>query len=173
MTLRTKSLTLGAGALMLAIGLTAAGVSAQNTNPQPPGPPPHGRGMGGPGMPGGPGGPLAMFLGRAAERLGLTDVQKTQIKGIADAHRTEMQTVMTQVGDARRALLIAQVNGGQSDDQIRQLSAQVAKAEASAAVAEAHVIAEVMQVLNADQQAQVKTMVQNAPRFGGGRRGGR
>ena len=67
-----------------------------------------------------------------------------------------------------RALVTAQVNG-QTDDQIRQLSAQVAQAEANAAVAEAHVIAEVMQVLTPDQQTQVKQFVQSGPR-GRGRR---
>ena len=168
MTFRAKTLWLGAGALTLAVGLGATALSAQNTNPQPPAF--RGRGMrgGGPGMPG-PGGPLAMFLGRAAEQLGLTDVQKSQIKGIADAHKDEMQTVMKTVGDARHALLTAQVTGGQSDDQIRQLSANVAKAEANAAVFETHVIAEVMQVLNADQQAQVKQFVQSGPRGRGPR----
>ena len=150
---------LGAGALALALGVAAtAAVSAQNTNPPPP--PFHGRGMG-PGMMGG--GPLGMFLGRAAERLGLTDAQQAQIKSIAESHKSDMQSVMKQVADARRTLLLAQVNA-QTDDQIRQLSAQVAQAEANAAVAEAHVIAEVMQVLTADQQAQVKTMAQNGRR---------
>ena len=152
----------GVGALALALGVAAAAaVSAQNTNPGPP--PFHGRGMGpgGPGMMGG--GPLALFLGRAAERLGLTDAQQSQIKSIAESHKSDMQSVMKQVADARHTLLLAQVNG-QTDDQVRQLSAQVAQAEANAAVAEAHVIAEAMQVLTADQQAQVKTMVQNGRR---------
>src|SRR5438309_3205133 len=130
MTFHAKTLWLGAGALALAIGLGATALSAQNTSQQPPAFQGHGLRGRGPGMPG-PGGPLAMFLGRAAEQLGLTDVQKTQIKGIADAHRNDMETTMKAVGDARRALLTAQVNGGQSDDQIRQLSATVAKAEAN------------------------------------------
>jgi Spy/CpxP family protein refolding chaperone len=171
MTFRLPSLTLGAAALILATGLGAAALSAQNT-PQAP-TPPHGRGQMGPGGPGMAGGPLAMFLGRAGEQLGLTDVQKQQIKSIADAHKNDMQPVMKSVGDARRALLTAQVNGA-GDDQVLAASAQVAKAEAAAAVAEAHIIAEVMQVLNADQQAQVKQFAQNPPPFGrGGRRGGK
>jgi Spy/CpxP family protein refolding chaperone len=169
MTLHLKSLALGAAALIVALGIGAAAtVSAQNTNAAPP--PFHGRGFGagGPRMPGGPGGPLAMFLGRAAERLGLSDAQQSQIKSIAESHKADMQSVMKQVADARRTLLGAQVNG-QTDEQIRQLSGQVAQAEANAAVAEAHVIAEVMQVLTPDQQAQVKTMIQNGPRMGGRR----
>src|SRR5262245_1799857 len=122
-----KSLLLGAGALMLALGVGAAALSAQNTNQ-----PAHsfqGRGIG-PGGPGMPGGPLGMFLGRAAERLGLSDAQQSQIKSIADSHKNDMQALMKQVGDARHALVTAQV-GGQADEQIRQLSAQVAQAEAN------------------------------------------
>ena len=163
-----KTLLLGAGALTLAVALGATALSAQNTNP--PARSFQGRmGPGGPGMPGGPGGPLGLFLGRAAERLGLTDAQQSQIKSIAESHKSDMESLMQQVGSARRTLLTAQING-QTDDQIRQLSAQVAQAEASAAVAESHIIAEVMQVLTADQQAQVKNMVQNGPRMGRGRK---
>jgi Spy/CpxP family protein refolding chaperone len=170
MTFQTKRLpallSIGAGALILAVGFGAAAtVSAQNTSQA--APPFHGRGFG-PGGPGMPGGPLAMFLGRAAERLGLSDAQQSQIKTIAESHKSDMQSVFKQVADARRTLLAAQVNG-QADDQIRQLSAQVAQAEANAAVAETHVIAEVMQVLTPDQQAQVKNMIQNGPRPGGRR----
>ena len=154
-----KSLLLGAGALMLAIGLGAT-ATAQNTNPT--APPFHGRGMG-PGGPGMPGGPLAMFLGRGGERLGLTDAQQSQIKSIADSHKADLHTALQQVVTARRLLLQAQING-QTDDQIRQLSGQVAQAEANAAVAEAHAIAEAMQVLTPDQQAQVKQFAQSGPR---------
>jgi Spy/CpxP family protein refolding chaperone len=119
-------------------------------------------GRGGPGM-AGPGGPFGLLLGRAADRLGLTDAQKSQIKSIAESHKGDMQSVMQQIGQARRTLLLAQLDG-QSDDQIRQLSAQVAQAEANAAVGEAHVLAEAMQVLTSDQQAQIKQMVQSGPR---------
>lgn len=161
-----KHWLLGAAAIAVAIAVGAgATVSAQNTNP---GPPPFRGGMMGPGMPG-PGGPLGMLLGRAAERLGLTDDQKAQIKSIAESHKSEMQSAMQAVGQARRTLLLAQL-AGQADDQIRQLSAQVAVAEANAAVAETHVLSAAMQVLTADQQAQITQMVQNGPRGRGGRR---
>jgi len=169
MTFHRNPWLLGAGALMLTLGLGATALSAQNTPPAPPnGPRPFmGRGMG-PGGPGGPGGPFEMFMGRAAERLGLTDVQQSQIKGILDGHRTDLETIMKGVGDARRALVAAQL-AGQGDDQVVQASALVAKAEAGAAVTEAHIIAEIMQVLNTDQQNQVKQFAQNPPRPGGRR----
>ena len=160
-----KHVLLAAGAIVVAVAV-GAGVTvlAQNQNTNPDRRPFRGgmMGPGGPGMPG-PGGPLAMLLGRGADRLGLTDAQKSQIKSIAESHKGDMQAVMQQVGPARRALLLAQLEG-QTDDQIRQLSGKVAEAEANAAVAQGHVIAEVMQVLTPDQQAQVKQMVQNGPR---------
>lgn len=164
-----KHWLLGTGAVALAIAVGAgATLSAQNTNP---GHPPFRGGMMGPGGPGlpGPGGPLGLLLGRAADRLGLTDDQKAQIKSIAESHKSEMQSAMQAVGQSRRTLLLAQL-AGQADDQIRQLSGQVAVAEANAAVAETHVLSAVMQVLTADQQAQITQMVQNGPRGRGGRR---
>jgi Spy/CpxP family protein refolding chaperone len=173
MTLHRNSVVLGAGALIFTLAMLAiaAGVhlSAQNTNPGPP--PFRGRGMMGPGGPGL--GPLEMLLGRAAERLGLSDAQTSQIKSIAESHKTEVQALMKAVGDARRALVTAQINA-QSDDQIRQLSTAVGAAETEMAVAQAHIAAQVMQLLTADQQAQVKQMVaQFGQRGPGGPRGPR
>ena len=158
MTFHWKSVVLGAGALIFTFAmLVVAGgvhVSAQNTNPGPP--PFRGRGMG----PGGPAGlgPLEMLLGRGAERLGLSDAQTGQIKSIAESHKTEVQSLMKNVADARRALLTAQING-QPDDQIRQLASAVGAAETEMAVAQAHIAAQVMQVLTPDQQTELKQMV--------------
>src|SRR5262249_36999959 len=129
----------------------------QNTSPSPPPFRSRGVGPGGPGMPG-PAGPLGLLLGRGGERLGLSDAQQSQLKSIFDAHKSDMQAVMKQVGDARHALVVAQING-QSDDQIRQLWTGVSDAESQMAVAQAHIIAEAMQVLSADQQTQLKQLV--------------
>jgi len=179
MTFHRNSVVLGARALIFTLAMLAiaAGVhvSAQNTNPGPP--PFRGRGAMGPGghfAPGGPGlGPLEMLLGHAAERLGLSDAQTSQIKSIAESHKTEIQALMKAIGDARRALITAQINA-QSDDQIRQLSTAVGTAETEMAVAQAHIAAQVMQLLTADQQAQVKQMVaQFGQRGPGGPRGPR
>jgi Spy/CpxP family protein refolding chaperone len=159
MTFHGKSVVLGAGALIftLAMLVAAAGVhvSAQNTNPGPP--PFRGRGMGF----GGPAaglGPLEMLLGRGAERLGLSEAQTSQIKSIAESHKSEVQSLMKNVGDARRALITAQISG-QPDDQIRQLSSAVGSAETEMAVVQAHIAAQVMQVLTPDQQTELKQMV--------------
>ena len=173
MTFRTSSVVFGARALIFTLAMLAiaAGVhvSAQNTNPGPR--PFRGRGMM-LGEPGGPGlGPLAMLLGRDAERLGLSDAQTSQIKSIAESHKTEVQALMKTVRDARLALITAQINN-QSDDQIRQLSTAVGAAETEMAVAQAHIASQVMQLLTADQQAQVKQLVaQFGQRGPGGPRG--
>ncbi|HZR23849.1 MAG TPA: periplasmic heavy metal sensor [Vicinamibacterales bacterium] len=160
MTIHRKRFLVGAGALVLAFGVAGSSyVSAQNTNPDRPA---FRGGRMGPGGPGMPGGPLEMLLGRGAERLGLSDAQQSQIKSILDSHKTEVQGLMKQVADARHALVAAQVSG-QTDDQILQLWSNVSQAEGRMAVAQAHVIAEAMQVLTADQQAQVKQIVTNGP----------
>ena len=163
-TFTSRRLLLGAAALALALGAAGTYVSAQNQNTNPNPPPFRGRGMG-PGMPG-PGGPLELLLGRGGERLGLSDAQQSQLKSIFDAHKSDMQALMKQVGDARHALVTAQING-QSDDQIRQLWTSVSDAESQVAVAQTHIIAEAMQVLSADQQTQLKQLVTQ----GGGWRG--
>src|SRR5262249_307937 len=163
-----ESAVLGTGALIFSFAMlvAAAGVhlSAQNTNPGPP--PFRGRGMG----PGGPGfgpGPLEMLLGRGAERLGLSEAQTSQIKSIAQSHKSQGQSLMKNVGDARRALITAQING-QPDDQIRQLSSAVGSAETEMAVVQAHIAAQLMQVLTPDQQAQLKQMVERFAQRGPG-----
>ena len=163
MTSHAKRFWLSAGAVAMAVAIAGASVGAQNQNTNSGQPPFRGRGMGpgGPGMPG-PFGPLGMFLGRAADRLGLTDAQRAQLKSIADAHKSELQSLMQQLATARRAVLTAQING-QSDDQIQQLWPAVASAESQIVLAETHIIAQAMQVLTPDQQTQLKQVVQSGP----------
>ena len=165
MTSRAKRFLLSAGAVAMAVAMAGASVGAQNQNTNSGQSPFRGRGMGpgGPGGMAGPfGGPLAMFLGRAADRLGLTDAQRSQLKSIAEAHKSELQSLMQQMATARRALLTAQING-QSDDQIQQLWPAVANAESQIVLAETHIIAQAMQVLTPDQQTQLKQFVQAGP----------
>jgi Spy/CpxP family protein refolding chaperone len=163
-TFHVKRFLLAVGAIAMAFGVAGTYAAAHPQNTSPDRPPFRGRGMG----PGPAGGPLELLLGRGGERLGLTEAQQSQLKSILDAHKSDMQMLMKQVGDARHALVAAQING-QSDDQIRQLWGAVSDAESQMAIAQTHVIAEAMQVLTADQQAQLKQMVtQGGPR---GRRG--
>jgi Spy/CpxP family protein refolding chaperone len=155
-TVRRMALTLGAG--LIALGVSAGAyvhAQDQNTNPQPP--PFRGRGMG-PGGPGrGPGGPMGMLpmLGR---QLGLTDTQKDQIKAIAQTHKDEWKALADRGRTARQALDAAIAADTVDDPLIRQKSADASAVDADAAVARAHAHAEVLQILTADQKAQLKTM---------------
>jgi Spy/CpxP family protein refolding chaperone len=170
-TVKRMAVTLGAG--LIALGVSAGAyvhAQDQNTNPQPP--PFRGRGMGpgGPGR-GGPGGPMGMLpmLGR---EINLTDSQKDQIKAIADAHKDEWKAIFDRERTAREALNAAITADTVNDTLVRQKSAEVAAVEADAAVARAHARAEVLQILTADQKAQLKELqarMKNGERRGRGR----
>ncbi|HEY2905615.1 MAG TPA: hypothetical protein VGJ29_06920, partial [Vicinamibacterales bacterium] len=92
MTERMRKAGLSVGAAVMALGMVAGVFAAtQNQNTSEPqgsfsgrrgGPPPMGLG------PGGPMGPMGM-LGPIVGRLGLTDAQKDQLKGIMQAHGDE------------------------------------------------------------------------------------
>ena len=165
MTSTVKRITLGAVAGLLALGLGAgAYVHAQDQNTPRPERPFNG-GPGGPGRMGGPMGMLPM-LGRA---INLTDAQKDQIKAIADAHKDEWKAIFDRQRTAREALNAAITADSVNDALVRQKSAEVAAVEADAAVARAHAHAEVVQILTAEQKAQLKdlqTRMKNGERRG-------
>ena len=159
MTRIMKRISLGLGTGLIGLGIAAGAYAfVQNTN-QDPGPLTGGGMMraGGPGRHGGPGGGLGMLpmLGR---RLGLTDAQRDQIKNIVSSHRDEWKALAGRVGAAHRALHEAVSSDVLDETLIRQRSADVAAVDADVAVARAHAHAEVLQLLTADQQAQLKTM---------------
>jgi periplasmic protein CpxP/Spy len=155
-----KRITLGAVASLLALGLGAgAFVHAQDQTSGQPRRPSRG-GPGGPGRfggPGGPGGPMGMLpmLGR---ELNLSDAQRDQITAIADSHKDEWTAIFDRERTAREALTAAITADTVNDALVRQKSAEVAAVEADAAVARAHAHAEVLQILTAEQKAQLKTM---------------
>jgi periplasmic protein CpxP/Spy len=154
-TVKRMALTLGAG--LIAIGVSAgAYVHAQDQNTNPQTPPFRGRGMG-PGRFGGPGGPMGMLpmLGR---QIGLTDAQKDQIKAIADAHKDEWKALADRGRASHEALNDAVTADVIDEALIRQKSAEASAVDADMAVARAHTHAEVLQILTAEQKAQLKTM---------------
>ena len=111
------------------------------------------RGPGGPGGPGGFGrggfgGPLAML-----RQLDLTDDQRAQVRQVMDSHRDEQRAVGERVMAAHRAQRDA-VTAAQFDEQaVRAKAAELAAAEADAAVLRAKVHSEVFAVLTPEQQA--------------------
>src|SRR5215468_5240892 len=154
MTATIRRIAFGGAAVVLALGVSAGlYASAQNTNQGPP--PLRSGGPGGPGRWGGPGGPMGMLpmLGR---EIGLTDTQRDQIKAIADSHKDEWQMLGDRARKAHEALNDAVTADTIDDALIRQKSADVAAVDADIAVARAHAHAEVLQLLTADQRAQIK-----------------
>jgi Spy/CpxP family protein refolding chaperone len=158
MTGTVKRIALTVGAALMAIGVGAGAyvhAQDQNTNPQPP--PFRGRGMG-PGGPGrGLGGPMGM-LPMLGARIGLTDAQKDQIKTIADSHKDEWKALANRGRAAHIALDDAITADTIDEAMIRQKAADAAAVDADMAVARAHAHAEVLQILTAEQKAQLKTM---------------
>ena len=155
-TVTRMALTLGAG--LIALGVSAGAyvhAQDQNTNPQPPAFRGRGLGPGGPGR--GPGGPMGM-LPMLGPWLGLTDAQKDQVKAIADAHKDEWKALADRGRTAHLALDAAITADTVDDALIRQKSAEASAVDADAAVAHAHAHAEVLQILTADQKAQLKAM---------------
>jgi periplasmic protein CpxP/Spy len=159
MTATIRRISLGGGALLLALGVSAGlYASAQNTSQNPP-PFRSGR-SGGPGRPGpgrwgGPGGPMGM-LPMLRREIALTDTQHDEIKAIADSHKDEWQALGDRARKAHAALNDAVTAETLDDGLIRQKSAEVAAVDADLAVARAHAHAEVFQILTADQKAQIK-----------------
>lgn len=156
------ALTLGAG--LIAVGLGAgAYVHAQDQNTSPQAPPFRGRGMGpggpgrGPGGPGGPGGPMGM-LPMLGPQLNLTETQRDQIRTIVESHKDEWKALADRGRAAHTALDDAIAADAIDEALIRQKSAEAAAVEADLAVARAHARAEVVQLLTADQKAQLKSM---------------
>ena len=96
--------------------------------------------------------------------LGLSDAQKDQIKGIADVHKDEWKALADRARTAHLALDAAITADTVDDALIRQKSAEASAVDADAAVARAHAHAEVLQILTADQKAQLKTARQHAGR---------
>jgi len=101
------------------------------------------------------GGPMGMLpmLGR---ELNLTDTQRDQIKAIADSHKDEWKSLADRERAARTAVNDLVKADTIDEAAIRQKSAEVAAVDADAAVARAHVRADVFQILTADQKTQLK-----------------
>jgi protein CpxP len=164
MTATVKHIVLGAAAVLVALGAGAVVfVHAQDQNTNPQAHPFMGRGAGPGGRFGGPGGPMGMLpmLGR---ELNLTDAQRDQIRAIAQSHASEWQALAERERTAHTALSAVVTADTIDEAAIRQKSSEVAAIDADMAVARAHALAEVMQILTADQKAQLKAMQSKRPR---------
>jgi Spy/CpxP family protein refolding chaperone len=91
-------------------------------------------------------------------QLNLSDDQRQEIRSIMDQHRTERQTVMQRLREARRAQADAVQAVPADEAAIRARSAEVAKAETDAALLRAKVHTAIFNVLTPDQQAKAKEL---------------
>jgi len=117
-------------------------------------PPQGGPGMHGPRGPhGGPGGPMMNFGLRG---LDLSDAQKEQVRTIMDSHKAEFDQIRTRMRDAQRAFADATQADTVDEATIRAKATAVAGVMADEAILRAKVHGEVLQILTADQQDQLK-----------------
>ena len=109
---------------------------------------------GGPGI----GGPMRGGFGMEFRGLDLTDDQRAQLRKIREARQNEFKAAGEKLRAARdgmRQLLTADTI---NEPAIRSKAAEVAAAEAEAAILNARVRQESLQILTADQQAKLKEL---------------
>jgi len=156
MTTTMRRIALGTAAALLAFGVGAgAFVHAQDQTTNPP-PRPFRGGPGG--RFGGPGEPMLGMLPMIGRELNLTDAQRSQIKAIADAHKDEWKALFDRERTARTSLNDAITADAVDEGLVRQRSAEAAMVESDIAVARAHAHAQLVQILTADQKAQLKQL---------------
>lgn len=118
------------------------------------------RGPGGPGGPGigmrGPGGPMG--IGPGFRELDLTDDQKAQVKAIAESHQAEFKAVGEKTRAARQGMRALVEADTLDEAAVRAKSIEVAAAEADAAILNAKVRTQTLQVLTAEQLAKHKEL---------------
>jgi Spy/CpxP family protein refolding chaperone len=96
-------------------------------------------------------------------QLGLSAQQQDQVKAILDSHEAEMSGLRDRAEAAHDALQAAITADVIDDNAIRARSGDAAVVDADMAVARAHVRAEVLQILTADQRALAKQIEANRP----------
>jgi Spy/CpxP family protein refolding chaperone len=135
-----RRLTLFAGAGALAIsGLFAPRLTANTTEtPDSGGEPP--------------------AFGRMARRLGLSDQQKEQIRGILKSHAGEIETQIESGRNGHKALREAMDAAPLDEARIRQQALALGQIRADAAVLRARIRSEIWPVLSADQQQKAQQM---------------
>jgi len=146
---------IAAGSLTLLVALVPGLLAAQ-----PPGP----RGRGGfmhhgPGMGQGPG------FERLAERLDLASDQLEAIRAVRQSHREELHSAFEEVQSAQWALR-QQIHAEVFDETaIREAAGALGLAEAEAAVQRARVSQEVRDVLTAEQQQELRELLEQRRAF--------
>ena len=133
-----------AAAIVSTLALSAGMMATLSAAPQ-------GRGHGG--------GPLGRI---ASRRLGLTDAQKQQLKGVADAHRDETTALRQRLLAARTGLREATAATPLDEALVKQRRADLSAVRADRTALRARIHAEMLQRLTPDQQAQLNAFQDRA-----------
>jgi Spy/CpxP family protein refolding chaperone len=105
------------------------------------------------------GGPFGRI---ASRRLGLTDAQKQQLKGVADAHRDETTALRQRLLAARTGLREATAATPLDEALVKQRRADLSAVRADRTALRARIRAEMLQRLTPDQQAQLNAFQDRA-----------
>jgi Spy/CpxP family protein refolding chaperone len=108
------------------------------------------------------------FLKRIAEKLNLTDDQKSQIKTILSGEKTTLQTLLAQLHDARKNMRTAIQVADANETSVRAASAKVAAVEADLAVERMKLYGKIAPVLTDEQRQKISDFTQRADDFADG-----
>jgi Spy/CpxP family protein refolding chaperone len=92
---------------------------------------------------------------RIAEKLNLTDDQKSQIKTILSGEKDTLKNLLGSLHDARKNLRAAIQAGDANETSVRAASAKVASAEADLAVERMKLYGKIAPVLTDEQRQQI------------------
>jgi Spy/CpxP family protein refolding chaperone len=118
---------------------------------------------------GGAGSPDRM-VNRMAQKLNLSDAQVQQVRQIFDAHHDQMTAQFQALRNARQTLRQATLATPVEEGAIRSAAQALAQAEGDAALLRAQVHAQIVPLLDADQQQKFATFGSGPHRAGSGHR---
>lgn len=105
------------------------------------------------------------ILKRIAEKLNLTDDQKSQIKTILSGEKDTLKTLLAQLHDVRKGMRAAIQASGANETSVRAASAKVAGVEADLAVERMKIYGKIAPVLTDEQRQQISDFTQRADDF--------
>ena len=112
--------------------------------------------------------PLGNLRELGLRGIDLTDAQREQVRTIMQTHQSQFQQANTRLRDAHRAFAESVQAESLNEATVRARSADVANAMAEQAILRARVRGEVLNILTAEQQEQVKSSKgSRVPRFQG------
>ena len=105
------------------------------------------------------------FFQRLAEKLNLTDDQKSQFKAILAEEKDNLKPLLTAVHDARKNLRTAIHAADASESSVRAAAAKAAAAEADLAVERMKLYGKMAPLLTDEQRQKIAELEQRADEF--------